>query len=96
MKPFYRAIVASTMVFSLTVPALQARADDDVRSSAWLQGQADAKNCPTDPAKCFNNVYAPKRDDSDKSTDTTDPETQALNSADYIAGFIVGKSQSTK
>ncbi|MBW4469107.1 MAG: hypothetical protein KME45_01745 [Stenomitos rutilans HA7619-LM2] len=99
MKILYSAIVASVVFASITAPALQARADDDVRSGAWNEGRAAGKACAVDSANCrFDNPYLSKPVDEDSGeteSDKPDSESQALSSADYIAGFIVGKSEAS-
>ncbi|PSB27751.1 hypothetical protein [Stenomitos frigidus] len=99
MKPLYCALAASVTFALLTVPALQARADEDAPptpSSAWRQGYTDGAKCVADGASCkFTNPYATKTDESGKSIDTREANTLALDNSDYIAGFIVGKTSST-
>ena len=94
MKPLQYAIAISVVLASITMPALQAKADEDVRSTAYNQHRADGKVCAAAGPNCkFDNPYTDKPDDSGKTFESADPNTQALNNSDYIAGFIVGKSE---
>ncbi|XGV95691.1 MAG: hypothetical protein ACAF41_23485 [Leptolyngbya sp. BL-A-14] len=99
MKPLHAAIVASIVFASVTIPALQAKADDDVRSEAWKKGhdagvevatKCNPNNPPTDVSLCqLNNPYKLEPEDAGD-------EAKALNNADFIAGFIAGKSDANK
>lgn len=91
MKSLYGTIATAVMLFSLTVPALQARAEDEVRSAAWQLGYGDGVKCVADSAKCkFDNPYV---DTSGGKLTDAERNTLALNNSDYIVGFIIGKAE---
>ena len=99
MKPvLYCAIALSVVLASITVPALQASAAEDVPptpTKAWNEGHTDGEICVKVPANCkFNNIY--KKDADGNNPPGLDDNTTALYNTDYIVGFIAGKAEANK
>jgi hypothetical protein len=92
MKPIHFAIALTVVLASITVPALQARADEEVKlpAPAWEKGRLDGKACAAaGPTNCkFKNLH-----DLSSYPPETDLTPLAVENSDYIAGFIVGKSE---
>lgn len=96
MKPLYCAIATSVMLALLTVLAPQAKAEDNVRSTAYEQGRAAGRACVAAGPSCEKFAYPYPATTTDATGNTSEnqiTEAQALDNTDYVAGFIVGKSE---